>query len=90
MSTQITVRLDDADIEYIDRRVATDNASGRAAVIAAGIQALRSQERIETIRASYLLHGEDPATTELAHWSAGQHGIALRYPEDGDLAELEY
>lgn len=90
MSTQITVRLDTADVEYIDRRASADNVSGRAAVIAAGIQALREQEKIETMRASYLLHGEDAEMTELAQWSAAQRGIALQYPEDGDLAELEY
>ena len=89
MSTQITVRLDAADVEYIDRRASTDNVSGRAAVISAGIQALREQEKIETMRASYLLHGEHGEMTELAKWSATQRGIALQYPEDGDLAELE-
>ncbi len=89
MSMQITVRLENDDVEYIDRRVAADHASGRAAIVAAGIHALREQEIVEAMRASYLLHGEDPDMVELAKWSAAQRGI-VDYPADGDNVELEY
>lgn len=71
MSRQLTVRLPDDLVEYIDRRVAHGDASSRAAVVATAVDRERRREIAERDAAilARALRGDD--LDDLAGFAAG-------------------
>lgn len=70
MSTQITVRLPDEQVEFLDAEVRTGNAPSRAAAIS---RALRREQRRRRAEADLLIMdapGEDPDLAGLHEWAA--------------------
>lgn len=70
MSVQITVRLPDDQVEFIDREVADGHAQSRAAAIS---RALRREERRRRAERDLLVmieSGDDPDLVDLHDWAA--------------------
>jgi Arc/MetJ-type ribon-helix-helix transcriptional regulator len=74
MSKQITVRLPDEQVDFLDQEVSNGNAPSRAAAIS---RALRREQRRRRAERDLLVmseSGEDPELVGLHDWAArGQH-----------------
>jgi Arc/MetJ-type ribon-helix-helix transcriptional regulator len=79
MSKQLTIRLADDLVDFIDRKVESGQASSRAAVIAGAVERARRQEIVE--RDVAILANAHAADDDLA----GLAAFAARIPL-GDLA----
>ena len=65
MTTQITVRLPDEAVEFIDQLVAHGDAKSRAAVVA---KALRREQRRKVAERDALIYATTEPDTELDEW----------------------
>ena len=71
MSKQITVRLPDELVDFMDQLVATDKATSRASVVARAIERERRRELAARALAILTEHGDYPDLEGLAPTAAG-------------------
>jgi Arc/MetJ-type ribon-helix-helix transcriptional regulator len=71
MSKQITVRLPDELVEFMDQLVATDKATSRASVVARAMERERRRELAARDLAILAEYGEDPDLEGLASAVSG-------------------
>lgn len=71
MTTQITVRLDDENVQFVDRLVQQGHAASRADVVDRALRTLRRRETAQRDAAIYAAAEEDPTLAAFAaHVSA--------------------
>jgi Arc/MetJ-type ribon-helix-helix transcriptional regulator len=70
MSTQITVRLPDDQVEFIDQEVSDGHASSRAAAISRALRREQRRRRAERDLLIMLEFGDDPDLAGLQEWTA--------------------
>ncbi|WP_067674685.1 antitoxin [Nocardia miyunensis] len=70
MSTQITVRLSDEMVTYLDRTVASGQASSRAAIVAQALERDRLRRAAERDAEILARAGGDPDMDGLARFAA--------------------
>jgi Arc/MetJ-type ribon-helix-helix transcriptional regulator len=66
MTIQITVRLPDEQVQYIDAQVAAGKATSRAAAIARALRNAEDEDDLRKIEAA----GPDPDLDGLVEWAA--------------------
>ena len=71
MSKQITVRLPDELVDFMDQLVATDKATSRASVVARAMERERRRELAARDLAILTEHGDYPDLEGLAPTAAG-------------------
>ena len=71
MSKQLTVRLPDGLVDFIDQRVAQGKATSRAAVVSAAIERERRRAIAERDAAILSRRQDDDDLDELASYAAG-------------------
>lgn len=76
MSKQITVRLPDEQVDFLDTEVADGRAASRAAAIAQALRREQRRRRAEQDLRTMLDAGDDPELVGLQDWSAHR-----AYPE---------
>ena len=69
MSIQITVRLPEEQVTYLDLEVAEGRAPSRAAAIAQALRREQRRQRAEVDLATMARAGEDPDLKELHDWA---------------------
>ena len=72
MSKQVTVRLPDELVDFIDHRVARGEATSRAAVVAAAVERERRRQVADRDAAILAEAGPDDDMTGLAEWVSRQ------------------
>jgi Arc/MetJ-type ribon-helix-helix transcriptional regulator len=69
MSTQITVRLPDDQVDFLDAEVSAGHAPSRAAAIARALRREQRRRRAEQDLETVLAAGKDPELTALQDWA---------------------
>ena len=76
MSKQITVRLPDDQVDFLDTEVADGRAASQAAAIAQALRREQRRRRAEQDLRTMLDAGDDPELAGLPEWS-----VRRTYPE---------
>jgi len=78
MAKQITVRLPDDQVDFLDREVAAGRTASRATGVARALRREQRRSRAERDLATLLAAGEDPDLGDMVGWAAGHQA----YPDD--------
>jgi Arc/MetJ-type ribon-helix-helix transcriptional regulator len=70
MAKQITVRLPDEQVDFLDREVAAGHVSSRAAGVARALRREQRRARAEQDLSTLLAAGEDPDRAGVVDWAA--------------------
>ena len=78
MSKQITVRLPDDQVDFVDQEVSDGNATSRAAAISRALRREQRRRRAERDLLRLLESGDDPELVGLQEWAGrGQDFASL-------------